>query len=168
VKKLVFLMLIGLISVTVMGAAPAYNEWASYLGDTLTVDSQHTASVWEVLDTIIIIKTDTCYTVYTMSGIAALNPGGALYLGFDDGGGISGAPVDTFIVQNTSPSYTGQVRIPFSVRYVDSLISQTDANDTIYFYAAKKGSGTAEKVVIEKGLITVDVLDHNIAGMIGE
>lgn len=165
-KKLIVLAVIGILSLSVMGAAPAINEWAAYLGDTLTVDSQHTASVWELVDSIIIIKTDTCRTVYEFSGYVSLNPSAKLYVGFDDGGGKSGAPVDTFIVEN--PGYSKVFNTYFSFKYLDSLVSQTDENDTIYFYVAKGGSGSGEGVVIKNGILTAEVLDWSAAGMIGE
>jgi len=170
VKKLIVLVLVGLMSMSIMAAAPAINEWAKFLGASVTIDSQWTVTTqWELLDSIIVIKTDTCYTIYTMSGVAVLNENDRLYLGFDDGGGAAGLPVDTFIVDGYKPvSLSGLVRVPFTIKYVDSLVSQTDANDTIYFYAAAGGSTSMEKVEIEDCVLTAEVLDFNAAGVVGE
>lgn len=149
----------------VFGAAPADNNWANFLGASTTLDSQYTAAQWELLDSIIVIKTDTCYTLYTISGVAVLDPNARLYVGFDDGGGAGGLPVDTLIVEGVYPQ-SGQARIPFTFTYLDSLISTTDANDSIYFYAANGSNAT--KVKIEDVVLTAKVLDFSAAGVIGE
>lgn len=169
-KRIGLLAVIGLLFTGIVwAAAPAQNEWANSLGDTLTVDSQFT-SVWELLDSIIVIKTDTCYTLYTISGMAQMTPGDKLYIGFTDGGGAPAASgaTDTFLVYcdpglQTSPAY-----VPFSVTYLDSLIHQTDANDTIYFQAAVGGSGKPDKVVLMNTVLSAQVLDFNAAGVVGE
>ena len=166
-KKLTLLVAIGaLIATTLMAAAPAYNEYQSTF-DTLTIDSQHSASVWEVIDTIIVIKTDTCYTKYTISGIAELDPYDKLYIGFDDGGGKDGAPLDTVKLSGFGHR-VGKVFLPFSVSYGDSLIHETDANDTIYVYMAVGGSTVGEKVKISNVIFTAEVMDMSAAGVIGE
>ncbi len=168
-RKLVPLLLIALVPVLLLAAAPAYNNWANWM-DTLTVDSQYT-SAWELIDSIIVVKTDTCYTLYTMQGIARLSPDDKLYLGFIDGGGAPSATstaTDTFVVQLKKVRQYGTIDVPFCVTYLDSLISQSDANDTIYFMAAVGGSAQTEKVVIENLLLKAEVLDFNAGGVIGE
>lgn len=168
-KKLIVLGVLGLFAIGLMGAAPAINNWAAYKGASITIDSQWTSTEqWELIDSIITVKTDTCYTVYSITGVAVLGPGDRFYFGFDDGGGAGGLPVDTFIVEQFQQSGIKPVRVPFSFQYIDSLISQTDANDTIYWYGAIGGSGASEKVQLEDVVIQVEVNDFNAAGTIGE
>ena len=153
-------------AVMVMAAAPAYNEYQATF-DTLTIDSQFTAVQWELIDSIIVIKTDTCYTRYTVFGIAVLDPYDKLYIGFDDGGGAAGMPLDTVKLSGFGHR-VGQVSLPFSVAYGDSLIHQTDANDTIYLYMAVGGSTAGEKVFVKNVVFSAEVFDMSAAGVVGE
>ena len=166
-KKLILMCALGVMVIGLMAAAPAINNWAANLGATFVVDSQSTSTQWELLDSIIVIKTDTCYTEYTMKGTAILGSYDKLYLGFDDGGGAGGAPLDTFIIVGDN-SQRSEMQVSFAVSYLDSLISQTDANDTIYFYAAVGGSSSQEKVTLLNTILTAEVHDFNAAGVIGE
>lgn len=166
-KKLALLGVLGLFGLGFIGAAPSQNNFMKFIGASVTIDSQFTATQWELIDSIIIIKTDTCYTLYTVTGVAVMNPEDKLYLGFDDGGGSGGLPVDTFLIQPSKNSID-IVRIPFVVRYLDSLLSSSTANDTIYVYGAVGGSAGIEKVQIEDGLFTAQVFDYDTTGFIGE
>lgn len=170
-KRLVYLVVLGVMGISLMAAAPASNNWAKFIGALTTIDSQYTDDQWELLDSIIVIKDDTCYTVYTMSGVAVLNENDKLYIGFDDGGGAGGLPVDTFIIEPFRKDYlarSGEMRVPFTVKHLDSLVSQTDANDTIYFYMAVFGSTAHEKVDVEDLILVAEVLDFNAGGVVGE
>lgn len=165
-KKLVFVVVLGL-AVTVMAAPPLFNNWMKSLGASTVIDSAYSADQWELMDSIIIIKSDSANTLYTMSGIAVLDINDRLFLGFDDGGGAGGLPLDTAIVSNFQNT-AGPTRVPFYFSYIDSLRSQTDANDTIYFYMAVGGTGNSEKVTVEDVFLTGTVYDYNVAEIIGE
>lgn len=156
-KRIIYLavLLVLIAGIYVMGAAPAANNRFIVVGDTITVDSQHTGT-WELLDTVIVVKTDTCYTLYTLTGYANLDPWDVLYLGFGDGGGA--AQSDTFEFHGPKGGY-GKTKMPFIIWYVDSLIGQTDENDSINVYGAVRGSSQGEKVLLENVLLEVQVID---------
>lgn len=144
-------------------AAPATNNAAKKVADTLTVDSAFDADAWELLDTVVVVKTDTCFTLYTISGVAEMDPADKLYIGFGDGYAGDSAAVDTFLYKGGYKQY-GKVRVAFTATYLDSLISQTDANDTIYFRAAVGGSSHSEKVMLYDVITSAQVLDYSAAG----
>ena len=154
------ILLVGLALLCTVGlyaAAPDAHNEVHKLADQV-IDSQYTAS-WEYIDSVIVIKTDTCYTLYTISGVAVLGPGDKLYVGLSDGGGdYTKAAADTIIVAGDI-SQRGTIRIPFSLTYQDSLVSQSDLNDTIYVTAAVGGSAASEKVTIENMFFEAKVID---------
>lgn len=167
-KRITLLVAIGLLATVVFAAAPEYNNWANANIDTMTIDSQWT-SAWEFIDSIIIIKTDTCYTLYTIQGMALLGYNDVLYIGFIDGGhDLTVAPADTLIIKSPAVYSVDPTYIPFRFTYLDSLESQDDLNDTIYFMAAVSGSAPAGPVFIQDLLLTATVLDFNAAGVVGE
>jgi hypothetical protein len=168
VKRLIPLALVGCLALAVWGAAPEYNNWCNRVSDTLTVDSQFTG-MWKLIDSIAVIKTDTCYTIYTISGIAELHPGQRLYIGFIDGGGAPAATstaADTFIFENNAAWQAGIMYVPFVATYLDSLVSQDDLNDTIYFMAASAASN--QHIMLTNVLLRAQVVDFNAAGVVGE
>lgn len=167
-RKLIFLGLLGLAATALFAAAPESNNWFNNI-DTMTVDSQFSGGYWELVDSIIVIKTDTCYTLYTISGTAVLGYNDKLYVGFIDGGGsVVASPADTLIVKSPAVHSTDDVRIPFHFSYLDSLVSQTDANDTIYFVMAVGGSSSIDRVMVEDIILKAQVFDFSAAGVVGE
>lgn len=164
-KRILLLVGIGctLLAAAIFGAAPAANTDIEKLGDTLTVDSQFTGA-WELLDSVIVAKTDTCFTVYTIEGHAELDPDDILYVGFIDGGGAPGARNDTLIVDTfifyPDHGQTSKSVVAFKAMYIDSLISQSATADTIYYMAAVKGSAGSQKVLLLDVFRTATVLDH--------
>jgi len=168
-KRISLLVALGLLTATIFGAAPAINEWANKVADTMTVDSQYSGGSWELVDSIIVIKTDTCYTLYTIEGTALLGYNDKLYVGFIDGAGDPTAnPSDTLIVRSPATYSIDIAYVSFRFTYLDSLVSQTDANDTIYFVLAVGGSAPSERVMVEDIILTATVLDFNAAGVVGE
>lgn len=154
---LVVVLMAGLVQA--VAGPPANNSEFRQVADTMTIDSQHSVN-WEYIDSMVIAKTDTCYTVYTVSGVAILDPGDVLYIGIKDGeGDYDAAADDTLIVRAHRWPPGGKSYVPFSFIYLDSLISQTDASDTIYVTAAVKGSAAWETVMIDNLHFTCEVID---------
>ncbi len=159
-KRLIFLCVFAVIAIAATvawGAAPANNGHVESIGDVV-IDSEYTDDQWELIDSIITIKTDTCYTVYTITGIAVLDPGDKFYFGYTDGYSLDSLPADTFIV-SWSMRHGVAGYVPFTFQYVDSLVSETDANDTIYFMGAVGGSSTSEKVTLQDVVIEARIVD---------
>lgn len=168
-KRIALLVALGLLAATIFSAAPSTNNWANKVADTMTVDSQYSGGSWELVDSIIVIKDDTCYTLYTIEGTALLGYNDKLYVGFIDGGGDPTAnPGDTLIVRSPAVQSIDLAYVSFKFTYLDSLVSQTPANDTIYFVLAVGGSAASEKVMVEDIILTATVLDFSAAGVVGE
>lgn len=141
-KRLGILFVFGLIALATMGPAPAPNG-QSQTTATFTVDSQWTAT-WQMAESMIVIKTDSCDTYYHASATVVLSPGQRLYYGMKDG---AAAVVDTHSIE--LPAYVQQnYTFQIGASYVDSLRSQTDANDSIQFVVAVKGSAPPDQVII--------------------
>lgn len=161
-KKLLLLGIVGLFVTGSMvnAAAPALNGIQKASADTMTIDSQFSVTAWEVIDSTLLIKTDTCFTRYSISGYVELSQGNIFYLGFLDGGDGSAAATDTFKVKLGDRSPTrGKAFVPFHFVYLDSLIGQTDANDTIYVTGAVGGSSVWEKVMLHHVRFSAEVID---------
>lgn len=165
-KKLVLLFMLAIATSLLWAAAPSINNWSVKI-DSVTVDSQFTDDAWELLDTIIIIKDDTCNTLYTITGLAVLDPYDKLYVGFGDGYAGDSASVDTFIFEPDKRN-RHTIKMPFIATYLDSLRHQTDANDTIYFRVAVGGASQGEKIMLENVILSAEVMDYSVGGMIGE
>ena len=146
------------VSVQSQAGPPANNSEFREVADTLTVDSQHSV-VWEYIDSMIIAITDTCYTVYTVSGTAILDPGNVLYIGIKDGAGDPAAAADDTLIVRAGTTWPGKSYIPFSFIYLDSSITQSDVADTIYVTAAVGGSTAYERVMIDNLYFTGQVID---------
>lgn len=160
-KKLLLLGIIGLfvLGSSVNAAAPVWAGIQKASADTMTIDSQFSVTAWEIIDSTLLIKTDTCFTVYSISGYAELSQGNTLYIGFRDGGDGSAAATDTFKVRGAGERHRGTAFVPFHFVYLDSLIGQTDANDTIYVTGAVGGGSVWEKVMIHHVRFTAEVID---------
>lgn len=170
-KRLIPVAVVGvLVCSVVMAAAPAFNGFV-YKVDTMTVDSSlPDAQGAELIDSVIVVKTDTCYTLYTLSGRAQMDPWDKLYITFVDGGGADSstsitAGVDTVLVQPQNPGrFDKKEWVTFSACYLDSLISQTDANDTVYVRVHCGGTSQFDKVWLEDVFLKAEVLDKSAAG----
>lgn len=126
-----------------------------------TVDNQHTGT-WDVLDSVVVIRSDSGSAVVTVSGIAVLAPGERLYLGLgnDSANQVSytntapNSNLDTCIVE-VPMGARGVWRIPFSFSF--GISGNGALTDTIYWNAACGSS--AAPVNIEDGHLKVDVGD---------
>ena len=131
---------------------PANNSTINTAISATTIDSQWTQTNWEMIDSMIIAKTDSCYTSYSFVGTVVLAPGNKLYIGFSGNGTSVLIPADTTIYEwSANEAYSKTFNI--GIDYLDSLISQTDASDTVVVWGAVKGSTNWEKVVITGQLV---------------
>ena len=161
-KKLLLLGIVGLFVAgsTVNAAAPAVVSQFKATADTMTIDSQFSVTAWEIIDSVLLTKDDTCLTKYTITGYAELSQGNQLFIGFLDGGDGSAAATDTFKVRGAGERHRGTAFVPFHFVYFDSLISQTDAADTIYVTGAVGGGSQWDKVMLHHIRFTAEVFDH--------
>ena len=158
-KILLTVMFVGLATMAFGQAGPpANNSTINTAISAQTIDSQWTTTNWEVVDSMIVAKTDTCDTYYSFVGSVTLDPGQKLYIGIAGNGMTITIPADTTIIEWSAGEPFPQL-IEFGVVYVDSLRSQTDASDTVIVWAAIKGSTAQEKVAISGQLVgtVVDV-----------
>ncbi len=154
-KKLAFLAVIGLMGIALIGAAPTNNSQTQTTA-TATVDSQWT-STWFELDSMIVIKDDSCDTYYHATATVLIKPGQRLYYGIQDG---AAGVLDTFILRLRADADSAET-VEIGVDYVDSLRSQTDANDSIQFVAAVSGSSNAERVLVTSIRLTGTVINFD-------
>lgn len=105
-KRIILCGLLAIVPIWLMAAAPTnVGRTVTLTGttvltaatDTMTVDSQWEGA-WELVDSVILIKDDTCYTTYTFSAKVTLKPGQKLFYGFKDGG-TGTAVIDTNICE---------------------------------------------------------------------
>ena len=154
-KKIAFLVAVGLMGIALMAAAPANNSQTQTTA-TATVDSQWT-STWFLLDSMIVIKSDTCDTYYHATATVLIKPGQRLYYGLKDG---TAGVLDTFILQLRADADSAET-VEIGVDYVDSLRSQVDANDSIQFVAAVSGNSEVERVLVTSIRLTGTVINFD-------
>lgn len=158
-KRLGILFGLLVIPLMIWGADPANNS-VSKTTATITIDSQHTAALWELVDSTIVAKTDSADTYYHISGTAAMDAGDRLFIGIATGSTTQ--PVDTFEISIPKELNIGKaVTVYFGFVYVDSLRSQTDADDSIFVRAAVGGSSNPEKVTLTTVRLTGTVINFD-------
>ena len=163
-KKLTIVLALVLLSFTISWAATPDNNSIIKAATTATVSADHSATTWTAVDSLIVIKTDTCYTLYTLTGTATMDPWDVLYIGIHDGGAVTTAvpSTDTLVVYPPNrPGTIGPQTVEFGFTYLDSLISQTDANDSIYVTAAVRGNTTVEQVALSSVILSAAVVDKD-------
>lgn len=152
-KRIVLLIAALAMPFSVMAAAPDANTHGqSAITDTVDVDWSTTT--WEFIDSIVMPKTDTCFVFYTAVGTAVIDPGNTLYLGWNlNGQSPTGIPDDTSIF-SCPLSSRQSLTVDFGITFKDSLISQTDRTDTLFFVGAVSGSAGAQRVIISSVVVT--------------
>lgn len=152
-KRIVlFVLLSVVIASSVFAGAPANNTTKNTAISGAAVDSQHTCSVWNVIDSMIVIKTDSCYTYYSFVGTAVMNHDDVLYIGFSGNGGTVTVPAETLIVYSPKVGFSVDT-VSFGIDYVDSLWSATDANDTVIVWGACRGGTSMEEIKVSGTLV---------------
>jgi len=157
-----FLFAAMVMALSVYSAAPTFQGDAMKLCDTLTINVSHSASKWKAVNTtpMVYSYTDTGFAVVTVSGVALLNPGGKLYIGIREVCTNDSIVEDTFIFQ-ADETQGGLVRMPFTIMYVDSLLSQTDDIDSVFVNAACGGSVAWDYVKLENVYGSVVIIDKD-------
>ncbi|MCK5603414.1 hypothetical protein KAR91_16130 [Candidatus Pacearchaeota archaeon] len=154
-KKLVIGLALLVMGAVAMAAAPDCNS-ANETDATATLTAPHDSVAWNVIDSVIVIKTDTCDTHYHATGQAILQPGQRLYIGWVDG------ETATILNQKTWQVPFGSkvaMTVQWGNYYADSLRSQTDANDSIQLVGAVMGTGVTEKIIVTSTILTATVID---------
>lgn len=130
-------------------SAQANQVYTINVGD-VTVDSQYTATAWNILDSAIVASTDTATITFKVSGVAVMDPRDRLFLGFYGHVGSTLLPnIDTLIVSPPTGNTARAIRVPFEFSYAvcdtvnDPLLFFTDAaiTDTVGLMAACGGGG---------------------------
>ena len=160
VGALLFMALLFAIS---YAAAPLSRNF-SHTTATFTVDAQQTGG-WDIVDSLIIVCSDSAATIITVSGTAILDPGDKLYLGMgnDSANMTSAANLTAYsnLIKDSiiyPKNARGSIQMPFTFRYVNTT---NGANtDTLYFNAACGGSTVWEYVYLRKVYITAMVADQ--------
>ena len=166
IKTMIMGLVFLLLTSSLYAAAPTFVTTSNLTGDA-TVDSQWTGG-WNTVDSIYLTIDDTSYTILTISGVAIMNPGDALYIGFgnDSANRVSGADVtansnlDTALIIMPLQVH-GTQKVPFCIRYTYLYESQTDIEDTFYFNAASRGSESWDQVQLEDVVVSGEVGDYN-------
>lgn len=165
-KKLFALMAILLIPLVAMAVDPAHEGYMRSVG-TVTVDSTFDGTYWEILgDGIVWVTTQVGTVTFNISGVALMDPGDKLWLGF--GGDTVAGTSAAFAHHNTKDSMLikhelwnkGRAYIPFSFSTVMDTIAATD---TAYFLAACGGDGMLDPVQLYNVITSVTVIDSMLA-----
>lgn len=148
--------LLALIVLLVMASAYGAVTYTHYVGtvNSVTVDNQHTATAWDLVDSMIVVSDSAGAAIISLSGVAVMDPGDKLYVSFTNSAYTAAPVLDTFILDPKVP-FMGSQRFPFYFEYLlnDSTVSDirklAGATDTIYAVAAAGGGGITEAVTLE-------------------
>jgi len=168
-KKRLALLVLLLIPLTITWAADPYFETYAKATGAVTVDSTFDGpnAYWEVVDNIIYDLTDgstgdDATLVYTISGVAIMDPGSKLWLGIGNDTLKIGSVVfgkrnlDSMCIKH-GLSERDRKYVPFSF----SALQDTTGNikDTIYFTAACGGYGFFDPVYLTNVVVKVEIGD---------
>lgn len=164
------LILAGLISLIAVGAwsqasAPVNNSSVRAAKTNTTISADWTGT-WTYVDSIVVLKTDTCYVRYSLTGTATLFEGDKLYLGLivldtaeaSGGADRTAVPTDTVILEWPLGSLKPSNIFNFGMTIQDSLISTTDSTSRCYFTAAVKSSSKADIVIITTSTLSTGLI----------
>ena len=165
-KKIGLLLVIGLIPMLLMGAAPTFQSYYHQVGDVV-IDSQHTGN-WEPVGTLIVTASDSAYATLSVTTTANLMPWERLYLGFgnDSANRVSAATAATTGQTNSNldtnlvklhPSVDGDVNLPLVWQYVVSM--NASQVDTFYLNIATGGSN--EKIELYDLVFSAQISDRD-------
>ena len=165
-KRIVFLLMLGVVAALLIGAAATTN--VHYLGVAdRTIDSQHTGN-WELIGQVICVSSDTAVRIMELSAVALMDPWDVLYVGFGNDSanrvdsatsattGQTNSNLDTLQFQFPLPRH-GKARIPICARYIDSVAGAT--TDTVFFNLACGGSSGVNFVHLEDIWLSVTFSD---------
>ncbi len=149
-KKLFLFAVLLLFASNIYGADPTQITYIITVGD-VTIDSQFTES-WKNIDSLIVAPDDSASTMFTITGVVALDPGDLLYIGFgNDSANLTSASsailnnnLDSMLVKYPRSAKPGKIWMGFSHQYV--LETVASLTDTVYINAACIGSTQSEQV----------------------
>ena len=156
-KKLFALMVILLVPLAVWAADPTHEQYCHDIG-SVTVDSVFDGT-WQTVHTAAYTVASGAATVmYTIEGVAIMDPGDKLWLGIgnDSASLIALRNLDSMVFNHFLWN-KGRVHIPFSF----STLQDTAAHslDTIYWTASCGGTGRLDAVNLTNVFTTITVMD---------
>ena len=167
-KYLIAALLAAVLAYSVFAAAPTIRHFTVKV-DSQVIDSQWTSDAWELIDSAIIVADDSALVTFIVTGVAVMDPGDRLYIGFSAQHPDSGLPNLDTIIFNPKAERRATRQFPFTAKYalVDTLILANfyngGATDTIYWQAAVGGRGYSEKVTITDVTLEAIITDNNDA-----
>lgn len=166
-RILVAALLLMAISVSIYAAAPTHRHYTK-VQNSVTVDNQWSDTTWDIVDSAIVVASDSALVIMRITGVAVMDPGDKLYIGFSFGEPASAPSLDTAIL-NPRVRRLGTQRHSFSFTAAisDSTILSTfyngGATDTLFILAAAGGGGITEAVTLEDVVLEWIVTDNNDA-----
>lgn len=167
-KKYFIAALLAALAVTIYAAAPTHRHY-SVAVESQVIDSQWTSDAWELVDSAIIVSDDSALVKFIMTGVAIMDPGDRLYIGFSAQHPDSGLPNLDTIIFNPKSERRSTRMFPFTAEFAltDSTVLSNHYNggatDTIYWQCATGGRGYSEKVTIQDVTLEAIVTDNNDA-----
>lgn len=125
------------------------------------IQTDHSGT-WVLLDSsIVYTATDSANIVTTVTGLAKLADGETVYLGINvDGTAPLVSDSNSVTIQvSGGQNYEGYAYIPFTLRLVQELRSQTDLLDTVYINAASQDARSAVELTDVE--VTVAIYNHD-------
>jgi len=159
-KKRLALLVLLLVPLAIWAADPAFDTYAKATG-AVTIDSVFDGTYWEVVDNIIYTTTDAACVVFTIKGVALMDPGDKLWLGIGNdslplvSGAFATRAIDSMLIKH-SLTERDKAYIPFEFT---AILDTTAATDTIFFSAACGGHGDADPVELTNVFVTVEIGD---------
>jgi hypothetical protein len=168
VKKLILIGAIAaLCGVMAWAAAPVAITTASVVAVDTLRNTQTYGGTWKNVSNCIYGLTDSATILMRVTGYAVGNPGSRMYIGLstDAAGATAGPTLDTAIVEfpKALESAGGMVRVPFSLEFATTYVSQTDIIDTIFFKACTGASSTQDIIFLFDVCQVVQVGDLSAA-----
>lgn len=156
-KKKLLLLAILLIPLIAMAADPVHEQYCHNIG-SVTVDSVFDGN-WETVHTAAYsVVTGAATVMYTIEGVAIMDPGDKLWLGIgnDSVSLLALRNLDSMVLKHLLHN-KGRAYIPFTF----STLQDTAAHalDTIYWTASCGGTGMTDPVNLTNVFTTITVMD---------
>ena len=161
-KRIMFVVLtLFAFSMSVQAAAPIDSVMPQSFDhdETVTIDSTLDVG-FQHLYTFSYVMSDTCEAILTFTGIATLRPGTELWIGCGKDS-VPSNSIDSTKVAACPLWANESFTFPFMYRmHVDSLMSSTNASDTVYLNAAV-GGPRGETQLITNPFVRLELYDRN-------
>lgn len=156
-NKLKVLGLLMLMPLIVIAGAPNNTSTYTTTKSTVICSTQITES-WQIIDSLVVLRSDTAGVVYSVSGTVVLEPGDKLWIGLLNGGDgdNNAAATDTFTFEwPDDQPYNKTVSICGFIR--DS--SSASTTDTVFVTMSVRGSSQQERVTVSDFSLVVTIVD---------